>query len=601
MRAYQLKIAIKDIKSPIWRRIIVPAGITFSQLGMILNTAMGWSGYHMSEFDFYHLGLTIAEEEDEFGDLGYDYRDFADASKTYIRSYLEENEWFTYTYDFGDDWQHRVTVEKILDNYELNYPQVIKFKGSCPPEDCGGVFGYYERLDSMPDIQEYDMEYVNEEYKNVYFYIWGTGESRMQHILYQDILEGKLGIHATQKDKNKKSKIKMLDMHKTEDTMKNIVDMLSQIYPAPSKHFEDGFSKQEVECCSLRDIFSDYLKADLTDIARDKGMTGYSACKKDKLIDRIIEHMLRPEVMESYFLCLRDDEIEAFERVMSSPGSYAIDNFEKLYCGCYIGVREDDYATVPLEVAAQYKKMNTKDFHRRRIIRSYLLSCFDVVRAFYGIVPVDIMVKLYATNGDVILTEEELCEEAELIPFELSDFVYSQGKFYYGALFLDDRGLPKVQGEKSFYIPTREEVISMATVGYLPENVELKKFIDFLTGPMKIDKRRAEHVGETTQCLIRNDGTMQEVIDNLEAHDILVSGESQMHKLILCINDLWNHTRMLTNRGHMPSETSNNPLGQNSDNKIIGINRAARRKVYPNEPCPCGSGKKYKNCCGKDR
>lgn len=68
--------------------------------------------------------------------------DTIEASKTYIREYLEDNDWFTYTYDMGDDWQHRVTIEKIIDDYENDYPMVIKYKGNCPLEDCGGIYGY---------------------------------------------------------------------------------------------------------------------------------------------------------------------------------------------------------------------------------------------------------------------------------------------------------------------------------------------------------------------------------------------------------------------------------------------------------------------------
>ena len=57
MKAFQLKVVIKDSRPPIWRRVIVPAGIMFSQLSMILNEAMGWSGEHLFRFEFYHLRL----------------------------------------------------------------------------------------------------------------------------------------------------------------------------------------------------------------------------------------------------------------------------------------------------------------------------------------------------------------------------------------------------------------------------------------------------------------------------------------------------------------------------------------------------------------
>lgn len=70
MKAFQMKIVIKNSKPPIWRRVIVPAGITFSQLSMVLNKVMGWCGYHLFEFEFYHLELRIMEGAEEL-DIGY--------------------------------------------------------------------------------------------------------------------------------------------------------------------------------------------------------------------------------------------------------------------------------------------------------------------------------------------------------------------------------------------------------------------------------------------------------------------------------------------------------------------------------------------------
>ena len=70
MKAFQMKIVIKNSKPPIWRRVIVTAGITFSQLSMVLNKVMGWCGYHSFEFEFYHLELRIMEGAEEL-DIGY--------------------------------------------------------------------------------------------------------------------------------------------------------------------------------------------------------------------------------------------------------------------------------------------------------------------------------------------------------------------------------------------------------------------------------------------------------------------------------------------------------------------------------------------------
>lgn len=158
MKAYQFRIEIKNSKPPIWRRCIVPAGTTFSQLSLIFDIVMGWSGYHLSRFGFYHLGLQLEEEDVLFDFLPRGDFSLLDSSKTYINEYMERESWFTYTYDFGEHWDHRVTIEKIIIDYPNNYPIVTKCKGDCPIEDSGGMQGYYQCLEIMADEEhpEYD-------------------------------------------------------------------------------------------------------------------------------------------------------------------------------------------------------------------------------------------------------------------------------------------------------------------------------------------------------------------------------------------------------------------------------------------------------------
>lgn len=90
---------------------------------------------------------------------------------------------FKYIYDFGDWWEHSVELIRVIDDYDSEYPRVLKFKQICPPEDCGGIYGYYDFLekytnkedpehDSMVEWaeaqyydNEYDIEAVNEDLK----------------------------------------------------------------------------------------------------------------------------------------------------------------------------------------------------------------------------------------------------------------------------------------------------------------------------------------------------------------------------------------------------------------------------------------------------
>ena len=181
MIAYQIKVTIRNTHPPIWRRLIVPEGYSFAQLSVIINEAFGWCGYHLYEFRVPSLNMRIDEEdmEDDFGS----WRDEEqyDATVFSVQDVFEEANRLVYTYDFGDDWQHDILVEKTLDPAPYPYPQVIKYKGNCPPEDCGGVWGYYDLLEILGDenhpehedmktwveetspeyFRDYDVDYVN--------------------------------------------------------------------------------------------------------------------------------------------------------------------------------------------------------------------------------------------------------------------------------------------------------------------------------------------------------------------------------------------------------------------------------------------------------
>ena len=141
---YQLKITLRGSKPPIWRRIVVPGSIKLSKLhGAILN-AMGWSGGHLHEFitDWGNYGSI---EED---DGGWE-SEVEDERKTRLDQVLvEAKDRLIHLYDFGDSWEHLVVLEKKLAGITLpgQKPVCLAGKGACPPEDCGGIYGYYQML-----------------------------------------------------------------------------------------------------------------------------------------------------------------------------------------------------------------------------------------------------------------------------------------------------------------------------------------------------------------------------------------------------------------------------------------------------------------------
>ncbi|PJA10433.1 hypothetical protein COX68_00370 [Candidatus Falkowbacteria bacterium CG_4_10_14_0_2_um_filter_41_15] len=156
---YQFKIALRDVKPSIWRRIQVPEDYSFYDLHCVIHDVFGWFGYHLHEFETIDIKPAnvkrIGIPDEEMGCFEV------------LPCWAEKiKEWFNlqkkamnYIYDFGDNWVHRVELEKILPREkDVRYPICLAGKRACPPEDCGGPWGYGDMLAILknPKHEEYN-------------------------------------------------------------------------------------------------------------------------------------------------------------------------------------------------------------------------------------------------------------------------------------------------------------------------------------------------------------------------------------------------------------------------------------------------------------
>lgn len=152
---YQLKITLRDIRPPIWRRVQVRSDATLGHLHWVIQFAMGWTNSHLHSFSIQGQEYSIL-----MPDLGFDDLDMRDEQPVKLsKVILGEKFKFFYTYDFGDSWDHEVLVEKVLPaESDAAYPVCLKAKRACPPEDCGGTWGYQDLLEAIqdPDHPEYE-------------------------------------------------------------------------------------------------------------------------------------------------------------------------------------------------------------------------------------------------------------------------------------------------------------------------------------------------------------------------------------------------------------------------------------------------------------
>lgn len=142
---FQLKVTLKRIKPPIWRRIHVPGDTTLGAFHDVIQIAMGWTNSHLHQF--------IVDGE-YYGEPRPDYGlEMDDQDTVRLDDIVSgEKDKFVYKYDFGDGWVHTILVEKVLaPDPDVTYPRCVKGKRNCPPEDSGGPWGYSHFLEAIED------------------------------------------------------------------------------------------------------------------------------------------------------------------------------------------------------------------------------------------------------------------------------------------------------------------------------------------------------------------------------------------------------------------------------------------------------------------
>ena len=152
---FQIKVTLRYTRPPIWRRLLVPSGFTLEDLHSVIQAAMGWDNSHLHEFRIGQKRFGKSDPSDRL--MGMD--PIGNERTTYLYRVLRKvRAKALYTYDFGDGWEHEIVVEKVLPpESDVAYPSCVGGKLQGPPDDCGGIPGYYNLLEAIrdPDYPEH--------------------------------------------------------------------------------------------------------------------------------------------------------------------------------------------------------------------------------------------------------------------------------------------------------------------------------------------------------------------------------------------------------------------------------------------------------------
>ncbi len=145
---YQMKIVLIDVETPIWRDFRVPASIKLSKLSDVIQIAMGWQNEHLHEFSVGEMRIGVSDPE--YASVG---TEIIDERKIRLKDVVAgEGGEFTYVYDFGDEWVHKLIVKEVLSTKEEEaLPRCLAGARRCPPEDCGGPWGYAKLIEAIAD------------------------------------------------------------------------------------------------------------------------------------------------------------------------------------------------------------------------------------------------------------------------------------------------------------------------------------------------------------------------------------------------------------------------------------------------------------------
>ena len=402
----------------------------------------------------------------------------------------------------------------------------------------------------------------------------------------------------------------------------------------------------------LRHVLRMYDKESLLNYARDLEIRRTSRLKKDELADKIANELLMPTVMRRRIAVLSPECRILLERAMREPFIPTPEEMDDALC-----LHESDYAflnkreqlDVPVDVKIAYEKINTPEFRKYARKMSWLSQCLNFGEAFYGVFDKDVLRKIYNVRKGYHISEEELEKLCNEFPDDMTECHMEEGQRFIAAEYLAYRDRYKdlldIQAGKDFYIPNAQEVLDYARNLYLSQEPAYQNFREFLQHEIGMTYDEADAEALETWDKIQFDIDFTEIVQYIiDVYEDLLD-DTKIEEIIQLLQELNNNTRMQIHRGHTPNEMmrkgmeescfSQRPIvvpgstetanllksaseelkemgicvdfesnaaiisNNSSQNNVSGQVDNSYKKIYPNAPCPCGSGRKFKKCCGR--
>ncbi|CAM4486026.1 SEC-C metal-binding domain-containing protein [Paenibacillus phoenicis] len=364
----------------------------------------------------------------------------------------------------------------------------------------------------------------------------------------------------------------------------------------------------------LSDILPSLTKTRLAALAAVYSIPGRSKMKKEELAAAVQASIENPESLEVALRNSRPKEWELFASLLY--GSYQPSNatpfgyyYYFLDRGLLFTFFTDNqlHLVIPDEVKAAFRKLDQPAFRqaleRSHRLYNYLMAAINL----YGIIAPAKLTEIYnAQNSHASITEEDLLQQLNQFLLR-TDQYFELRQGYIASLDMEDKEFDELKGKvqgKPYYVPEAQELLKYADQDYFEMTPQLTALREFVTKEFHLDAESAEYLVDDIQLGCSMEASLQDLLYEFERRDLNFSSQKQAQQAVALIGDVYDHTRMWSNAGHTLDELrrmQDNSGSSQARPSIRGhiVKQARSNKIGRNEPCPCGSGLKYKKCCGK--
>lgn len=571
MKGYQIKISVQWTDPEVWRRVWIPSRLTFRDLHLVIQMLFGWKNEYI--YEFYMEDSECVLTGNPYG-KGNGSGGRMAPEKLLADDFLRKEKHIWYLYDYGETWEHLIEIEKTVE-MDRRCPQVLDGEGPNMDEKYGSVLEFELKREEAPSFRA---EEVNEWFRsNMEIPI------RKREILFR-VAGGK--------------------RHwETDDRMKDLLQEMREEGGGPRW---ETIRKERAEDVprTLAESYAGRSREELCEIARHCRFRGYSKLRKRELESWLQDRLLEEDVMFRLMKKSSAGELELFDRAVRDGCVEVPDESRQPYdfLWKYCVLDSAGCLAVPENVRMAYEKLN--DSGRRRTLQeAWKIRTFCQGAVYlYGMISVKELKELWKQyEGN--MPDDLLLKEV------LQEWKDSRGTILFDGKQIMDEWLEETEDRQKLekeregierYLPeSMDEFLRYGREGRQEPDAQTERALRFFCGKLSSGKDGTELFYDIREQ-VRIQGASGNMTELLRSLPVTVPRGKPEYEWLVYVRETAENTRSWHTNGFTLRELGKHVSGERKASEAGNLRILPEgKKIYPNDPCPCGSGRKYKHCCGR--